>query len=176
MVTGVSMGPASGQKVEPIGANAAVVSVGATPVPLTVDLEPAATADGVATMGITTPGAKVTRLYLALEAVRGSAPSPLLEVYINVPNGDSPDQHPERRAGSLTLFGLNVASAPDGPHGGNGLGYTIDITDLVKKLSDVGDFGPTKLRVTLVPREQITEEAPITVQRVSVLKRTGVIS
>jgi tyrosinase len=175
-VARVGMGAPDQQRVEPIGANADVVTVGAAPARTQVDLEPTAAAAGVRTMGATTPGNEVSRLYLALESVRGNAPSPLLEVYVNLPEGADPQAHPECHAGSLTLFGLNIASQRDGEHGGNGLGYTLDITDLAKRLSDAGKFDPNHLRVTLVPGEQVTADQPITVDRISVLKRSGVVS
>jgi len=175
-VARVRMGPSAQQTVEPIGANSTVVSVGGTPARTLLNLEPRATAAGVAAMGATQPGQEVSRLYLALESVRGSAPAPLLEVYVNVPEGADPHAHPELHAGSLTLFGLNVASRPDGSHGGNGLGYTIDITELAKRLQQSGNFDPNHLRVTLVPGEEITNDEPVTVDKISVLKRTGVVS
>ncbi|MFJ4347547.1 tyrosinase family protein [Pseudomonas sp. NPDC089401] len=174
-VARVNMGSPEKQIVQPIGANAAVVTVGAASVNTRIDLEPTATAKGVASMGATTAGSEVTRLYLALEQVRGSAPSPLLEVYLNLPAGADPAGHPECLAGSLTLFGLNAASKTDGHHKGNGLGYSLDITDLAQRLEAAGDFDPDHLRVTLVPGEQISDAAPITVERISVLKRSGVV-
>jgi tyrosinase len=175
-VARVKMGPSNQQRVEPIGANSAVVSVGGTPARTQVDLEPQATAAGVAAMGATERGQEVARLYLALESVRGSAPAPLLEVYVNLPEGADPQAHPELHAGSLTLFGLNVASRADGGHGGNGLGYTLDITELAKRLQQSGNFDPSRLRVTLVPGEGITDGKPITVDKISVLKRSGVVN
>jgi tyrosinase len=175
-VARVSMGPPDQQKVEPIGANSAVVRVGGKPERTQVDLEPQAAAAGIAAMGATEPGKEVARLYLALESVRGSAPAPLLEVYVNLPEGDDPHNHPELHAGSLTLFGLNVASQPDGSHGGNGLGYTLDITELAERLEKKGELDPRLLPVTLVPGEEITDDNPITVDKISVLKRSGVVN
>jgi tyrosinase len=176
VVARVGMGPSDQQKVEPIGANSAAVRVGGQPARTQVDLEPQATKAGVAAMGATTPGHEVARLYLTLESVRGTAPSPLIEVYLNLPDGADPAAHPELHAGSLTLFGLNVASQPNGSHGGNGLGYTLDITDLAQRLEKAGDFDPTHLRVTLVPGEQVSDARPITVDKISVLKRIGIVN
>lgn len=175
-VARVSMGSSDQQRVEPIGANSNVVSVGAQPAKTQVDMEPAAATAGVASMGATQPGQEVVRFYLALESVRGTAPAPLLEVYVNLPDGADPATHPEFHAGSLTLFGLNVASKPDGGHGGNGLGYTLDITDLAQRLQKAGNFDPTHLRVTLVPGEEISDKQPVTVDKISVLKRTGIVN
>lgn len=172
----VKMGFPASQSIEPIGANEEEVRVGDVPVRTLVILEPAAVSAGVASMGATEAGKQVSRLYLALESVRGKAPSPLLDVYINVPDGADPLGHPELLAGSLTLFGLNVASRPDGAHGGNGLSYTLDISDLAQRMADAGNFDPSQVRVTLVPGEQISEESAITVERISVLKRSGVVS
>jgi tyrosinase len=176
VVARVGMGPADQQNVEPIGANSAAVTVGAEPARTEVDLQPQAARAGIAAMGATAQGETVSRLYLALESVRGSAPSPLIEVYVNVPDGADPQSHPELFAGSLTLFGLNVASQPDGDHGGNGLGYTLDITDLARRLTEAGEFDPNRLRVTLVPGEQVSDAKPVTVEKISVLKRSGVVS
>jgi len=175
-VAHVGMGPSHQQSVEPIGANAAVMSVGSKPESSLLALEPQATRAGVATMGVTTPGQTVTRLYLALESVRGSAPAPQIDVYVNLPDGADPEAHPELHAGNLTLFGVNVASRPHGTHGGNGLGYTLDITDLAQRLDQAGGFDPTKLRVTLVPGEQVSDDRPITVDKITVLKRIGKVS
>jgi tyrosinase len=172
-VARVGMGAPETQKVEPIGANADVVSVGAAPADTSVALEPEAATRSFAAMGATEPGEEVARLYLALESVRGEAPSPLLEVYVNLPAGADPESHPDHHAGSLTLFGLNVASAPDGGHGGNGLGFTLDITELAQRLESQGNFDAGRLRVTLVPGEGVTADKPVTVERISVLKRTG---
>ncbi|PCR94510.1 oxidase [Pseudomonas fluorescens] len=175
-VARVNMGSPGNQTVLPIGANTSVVKVGGTAVDTHIDLEPTATAKSVATMGATAPGKEVARLYLSLESVRGSAPSPLLQVYVNLPEGADPALNPDRLAGNLTLFGLNVASRQNGPHAGTGLGYTIDITDLAQRLTDAGDFDLDHLRVTLVPGEQISDAKPVTVERISVLKRSGVVS
>jgi tyrosinase len=175
-VARVGMGPPEAQEVEVVGANAAAISVGASAVGTRVDLDRTATASGAVAMGASSPGEVVVRFYLALESVRGSAPSPLLLVYVNLPDGASPGQHPELRAGSLRLFGLNVASDPDGGHGGNGLGYKLDITEIAKHLEASGRFDPDHLSVTLVPGEGISDAAPVTVGRISVLKRSGIVN
>lgn len=175
-VARVGMGSPEQQRVEPIGANASTVRIGAAAVLADVALDALAATSGVAAMGAMQPGKKVTRLYVALEGVRGAAPSPVLEVYVNLPPAVDPGLHTDRLAGSLTLFGLNVASRLNGPHGGNGLGYTLDITDLAQRLLVAGEFDPTRVRVTLVPREQISEDAPVTVERISILQRSGVVS
>ncbi len=169
------MGPADQQQVQLVGANAEAITVGGQPAVTRLQLEPAAAASGVARMSVTAPGEKVSRFYLKLEGIKGRAPSPLVEVYVNLPAGADPHDHPDLRVAGITLFGLNVASAPDGGHGGNGLGYTLDITDVVKKLTEGGDFKPDDLRVTLVPGKGVSADKPVTVDQIAVLKRTGTV-
>jgi tyrosinase len=175
-VARVGMGPPEQQTVELVGANSAVVTLGDAPAKVQVDLDPAAAQASATSMGATAAGEKVSRLYLALEGVRGAAPAPAVAVYLNLPEGQGPDENEDRFVGGLTLFGLNVASDPEGPHGGAGLGYTLDITDLAQKLIAAGDFDPDHLRVTLVPVEGVSDQEPISVQKISLLKRTGVVS
>ena len=168
----VSMGPSEGQTVEAIGASAAPLQVSAKPATtqIAVDL-PGANA-AVLSMGVTEPGEEVSRVYLALESVKGNVASGMLDVYLDLPEGAKPEKHAKKRVGSVALFGLNVASKPDGPHGGNGLSYTIDITDKAKQFTAAG-LGKGPLKVTLQTRDGHSGDAKITVGRVSLLKRTG---
>ncbi|AVR97182.1 tyrosinase family protein [Pseudoduganella armeniaca] len=169
----VDMGPSAQQRVEPVGASAQPVTIAAAATTVQVDLDQQAMTKSFASMGATVPGSAVARLYLSIESVRGSAPCPVVEVYVNVPDGGTP-QHAERLAGSLVLFGLNVASQP--AHGGNGLSYVLDITDLAQRLTDAGEFDPQRLRVTLVPEEQVSAATPLTIDRIAVLQRSGTVS
>lgn len=176
IVAQVGMGPANLQTVEVIGANAAVLDVGSSPQATQVALDLGATQASVAAMGATEPGEKVARLYLALEGVRGDVPSALLDVFINLPAGTAPQDHAENHAASVALFGLNAASDQNGPHGGNGLNYTIDITDLANQLAQTGGFDAGHLTVTVQVSEVHSGEPAITIDRISVLKRTGVVT
>lgn len=175
-VAGVGMGPSEQQTVDTIGANEMTVTVGSAAAETRVSLDEVASAGAVTKMGAITPGEEVVRLYLALEGITGTAPSPQLSVYVNVPEGDNPDDHPELRAGAPRLFGLNVASDPDGQHGGNGMAIKMDITDLAARLKAKGDFDLDHLRVTLVPGVGISADEPVSVDRVVVLKRSGIVT
>lgn len=175
MVSRVSMGPSASQRVDLVGANADVVRVGNRPSATVVAMQPVLATAAVQSMGVATPGKETSRLYLALESIKGSAPYATVDVYINLPIDSQPEEHQANVAGSLHLFGLNRASKPDGAHGGNGLGQTLDITDLADRLHRTGEFNAATIRVTLVPVEGSTDAAPITVERISVLKRSGTV-
>ena len=171
-VSRVSMGPSESQTVEVIGASAAPVRVSGQAASTEVAVDAPAANAAVSSMGATEPGEQVSRLYLALEGVKGEVPSGMLDVFLNLPEGAAPEDHAETHVGSVALFGLNVASKPDGPHGGNGLSYTIDITDQAERLAAAG-LGDGPLKVTLQTRDGHKGEAAVTVGRVSLLKRTG---
>lgn len=173
-VARVSMGPSENQTVEVIGASASPVQVRAQPVvaDLAVDL-PSANAV-VSSMGATEQGEQVSRLYIALESVTGNVPSGILDVYVGLPDGVNPEERLENHVGSVALFGLNVASKADGRHGGNGLSYTIDVTNQAVRFVDAGSADGL-LKLTLQTRSAHSGNAEITIGRVSLLKRTGTI-
>jgi tyrosinase len=110
------------------------------------------------------------RVFLNLENVRGAADSLSYQVYVNVPEGEDPKDHPERLAGSIGLFGLSKATQSDSPHGGNGLSFSLEITNLLGDLHLNEGLDADNLQVRIVPRVQ-TEVAPdVTVDRVSVYR------
>ena len=171
-ITAMTMGSTRDQTVEVLGANNEEVKVGATAAKTTVTLDPGPAMDAVHAMGPIAVGTEAVRLYLQLENLTGASPSAVIDVFVNLPDHSVSDADKARyRADSLYLFGLNKASAKDGSHSGNGLGFTIDITDLAKRLSDAGEFDPQQVNVSIAPVGGASAEKPVTVRRVSVLKR-----
>ena len=78
------------------------------------------------------------RAYLRVEGITGTEAAPLYSVYVNVPEGDDPADHPELRAGSVSTFGLEESSRTDDSHDGGGLTATFDITALRDRLATQG--------------------------------------
>jgi tyrosinase len=111
-------------------------------------------------------------VYLNLENITGSGKPVKYSVYLNVPDGDEPSDHPELLAGILPMFGLEETSRRDTEHAGSGLHYTLDITPVVRRLQQRDAWNPETVRVAFVPRRRGPElEAPaqpIQVGRVSV--------
>ena len=71
------------------------------------------------------------RVFLNLENVRGTHDATVLSVYLNLPEGARPSDHPELLAGSVGLFGLRRAEFRDGHHGGQSLNFVLEITKIV---------------------------------------------
>jgi len=100
------------------------------------------------------------RVYLLLENVKGNINANTLEVKVN-------DYH----AGFIALFGLRNASSENSHGGGNGLTFSLDITDVIDDLYlKDGIEKIDSLDVSVVPDNEILPDAKITVGRVSVYR------
>jgi tyrosinase len=120
------------------------------------------------------------RVFLRIEGVRGTAAAPVYEIYLNVPPGDAPADHPELRAGSLSTFGMAEASETDELHDGSGRTHVLDITRVRDVLERQGRWDSSRLQiafrpVTVASTSEALEGAPsarvpdIEASRVSVL-------
>jgi tyrosinase len=90
------------------------------------------------------------RAFLRIEGVTGTTAAALYSVYINVPEGESPEDHPELRAGLLSTFGLVETSRTDDQHDGEGLTTTFDITGLRDRLMADGRWDDARADVRFV--------------------------
>ena len=106
------------------------------------------------------------RVLLQLENLTAGGRANSYDVYVNIPAGAEPTQHPERFAGRLDLFGVAEASRATAQHPGSGLTYTLDISGIYHELSTAAGWDPEHIDVSLVP-VRTWEGAPVTVGRVS---------
>jgi tyrosinase len=111
------------------------------------------------------------RLFLNLENVRGKRDADAFHVYVGVPDGEDPADHPDRLAGSIAPFGLRKASAPDGEHAGQGLTFVLEITGIVDQLHLGDAFGTDNLPIRIVPVRPVTDSAELTIGRISVFRQ-----
>lgn len=170
-VAAVQQGAAGVSEPQVIGANSEKVAIGSAPIETNVQIASHEGASVVAAMGPEAPAADAgKRLFLKLENIRGESVAGGLKAYVNLPAGTDDDPSQVYAAGSAALFGLSSASEIDGIHGGNGLTIIFDITDLAKRLVQQGDFDPAHLRVKVVAAHEGGDDAPLTIDRVSVLK------
>jgi tyrosinase len=111
------------------------------------------------------------RVFLNLENVRGTYDAAALSVYINLPPGAKPGDHPELLAGSVGLFGLRSASQKDSKHGGQGLNFTLEITKIIDALHLNNALNANSLQVRIVPYRALPDQADITVGRISIYRQ-----
>jgi len=96
------------------------------------------------------------RVHLRIENVTSKGRAGAYSVYVNLPENSDPANHPELHAGVLPMFGVAESSDPARAHGGNGLQYTLDITDVVRTLESRNAWDPDTMKVTFVPKQRST--------------------
>jgi tyrosinase len=110
------------------------------------------------------------RIHLNIENITSAGQPGSYTVYINLPAGAKPEDHPELYAGLLPMFGVEESTDASRPHPASGLTYRLDITNVVGVLESKNDWNPDEMRVTFVPEhpksdlEGITVIAPAPVQ------------
>ncbi|HKS25129.1 MAG TPA: tyrosinase family protein [Thermoanaerobaculia bacterium] len=158
---------AASKNVELVGASHhGLRIVGAAPVHASVALDGAVRRKVVRSMRAEGAAAEPERVFLNLENVRGLSDATILQVYVNLPENADPSSHPERRAGTIGLFGVSEATTSE-EHGQAGLTYVLEITHMVNAL----DLDTNALDVRIVPFDDVPEEAEISVGRVSVFRQ-----
>lgn len=166
-----AMAPPQGEP-ELIGASAKRLAVkGGTKASLTIDADSGGKvmAGFAAAAQLAESAPKPDHVYLKLEGIRAASDAALFHVYVDLPDDAMPSQHPERLAGSVSLFGVSAASDPDGKHGGNGIDQVFDITRIVAGIGLRGD-ALDKLKVRFVPDSPLENAAEFTVERLSVFR------
>lgn len=143
-------GPAAAPRVaEMVAATSEPFYLGSEPTEITLEIHaptgPALLRDGQAEKGVQ------REVYLYIENFWCMKPAPPFRVYLNVPPGDIPEKHPELAVGNLASFGLVKQSDPHGPNGGNGMSFTVDITDDIARLLAAKNWDSRRLRVTFTP-------------------------
>ena len=107
------------------------------------------------------------RVYLRLESIHGDH-STVLNVYLGLPNGAVPLDHPEHLAGAAGLFGVRQASRERGrKETADGLACSLDVTQVFKNLRLAGPPDPASIRVNIVPYRPMPENARISVGTIS---------
>jgi tyrosinase len=66
------------------------------------------------------------------------------------------------------MFGVETASDEEAPHGGSGLTYVLDVTDIVDRLKAEGRWNPDRLDLSFVARDALGADVGLQVGSVSV--------
>lgn len=150
----------SGQKAELVGANDAPLRIKSSGARATVRLDSAARGKVSASLAKASAAALPDRVYLQLENVRGTRDAYKLNVSVN-----------QQNAGTVALFGLRRATLKDAEHGGEGLTFVLDITNIVDNLFLDNALDLDSLDVRIMPNHAVADSAEITVGRVSVYRQ-----
>jgi tyrosinase len=98
-------------------------------------------------------------VFLQLENVRGTNNSNFLSVFVN-----------EKFVRSVALFGIRMASLKDGAHGGSGLTFTFNITNIIDELHLDDNIDLNSLNVVIKTRNPLPNENDITIDRISIYR------
>lgn len=110
-------------------------------------------------------GQRQLRVYLNLSNITAKRAASRVRVYLG---GGESGQRDEDLAGTLPMFGVETASRPDSDHGGSGLSYVLDITDIVGRLKAQGRWNPDRLDLSFVARDRLGADVELKVGSVSV--------
>jgi tyrosinase len=160
----------AGKNRELVGATQEAIPINSRGAQASVKLDAVARRKVSASLAKASETALPDRVFLNLENIQGTHDAAALSVYINLPDGAKPSDHPELLAGTVGLFGLRSASLKDGKHAGQGLNFILDITKIVDALHLQNAFDADSLKVALVPRRALPDQAKITVGRISVYR------
>ena len=164
-------GAAPGRRtVELVGSNETALPIKGASTSTTVKLDPEVRSRVSASLAAASAEPAPDRVYLNLENVRGTRDATALSVFINLPEGSNPADHPELLAGTVGLFGLRRATVASGRHVGGGLNFLLDISPIVDRLHLGSGASLDALRVTIVPNRPVPESADVVVGRVSVYR------
>ena len=160
-------------KVEMVGAIATGLAIaGEEPARTVVKTEPQSRARLRSSFSATALSPSVPdRVFLNLENVTGLHDAVILKVYLGLPEGAAGEDRPKRLAGSVSLFGVSQASDPQGKHGGDGITYNLEVTDIVDELQLDDRFDLDELTVDIVPIENVPAAAKVRIGRVSLYRQ-----
>jgi len=161
----------TGKRTELVGANQGLLKIAGTEVRTSVRLDEGVRNKVIASLAMDVAKPVPDRVFLNLENVRGRSDATSLRVYVGLPEGAKPSEHPELMADDIGLFGVRKASLADGPHAGQGLTIILEITDIVDSLQLGGALDVASLDVRIVPDNPVSEEAAITIGRVSIYRQ-----
>jgi tyrosinase len=161
----------SGKNVELVGANRGSLRITGSDARTSVQLDRDMRRKVSASLAVTAETAAPDRVFLNLENVRGLSDSTAFRVYIDVPEGASPADHPERLAGSVALFGARKATLADGEHAGQGLTFVLEITKIVDALHLKNALDVDALDVWIVPVRPVPEDSQVSIGRVRIFRQ-----
>jgi tyrosinase len=150
----------SGDNAELVGANQGALQIKSSGARATVKLDSDVRGKVSASLAEASETTLPDHVYLKLENVRGTRDSYVLNISVN-----------QQRAGSVALFGLRRATMKDGQHGGSGLTFVLDITNIVDNLFLDNTLDLDSLDVRIVPDDAVPDSEEITVGRVGVYRQ-----
>jgi len=161
----------SSDDVELVGATEQPLSLASAGASATVRMDRAVRQKVSSSLTLTADPPAPDRVFLNIENVRSKSDSAAYHVYVGLPPGALPGDHPEALAGSVALFGVRKSSLPDSEHGGEGLTFVLDISHVVDAMHLNGTLDVDTIPVQFVPITNIPAGSEISVGRISMYRQ-----
>lgn len=161
------------KQAELLGSNDQHLRLNADEIETHVQLDNAASGRLKSTLEIATFGASrraPDRVYLNLENIKSPSDAAAFYVYVNLPSGADPEANPDHFAGMISMFGARKASEPNGPHAGNGISESLDITAIVDRLHLANQLSQP-LSIKLISAVPGATDDAVTIGRISVYRQ-----
>ena len=168
----VGVGAVAQQNVELVGASEGPLQVVGSDVRTAVQLDQKVRAKIAMSLATAPEGTVPDRVFLNLENVRAASDGAAFQVYVGLPAGANPAEHPENLAGSIALFGVRKASNENDEHAGQGLTYVLEITDIIDAMHMQDAFDVQHLDVRLVPLTPVPVEAGVSIGRIGIFRQS----
>lgn len=149
----------TGANPELVGANGGAIQLKSSGARTAVKFERGAWKKVPLSLARATESRMPDHVYLQLENVQGTMDANILSVSVN-----------HKHVGEVSLFGLRKASMKESHHGGSGLTFLLDISDVVDELYLDNSLDVDSLDVTILPGNAITGEQHITIGRVTIYR------
>jgi tyrosinase len=166
---GVAM--TTGKNVEMVGASQGPLEITGSEARTAVQMNKSVRQKVAKSLAMAPETASPDRIFLNLENVRGLVDATAFHVYVGLPEGADPADHPELLAGSISLFGVRKATLTEGEHGGQGLTFVLDITNIVDALHLQNALEVDSLNVRIVPVKPVPQSAQIRVGRIRIFRQ-----
>ncbi|MFA7380936.1 MAG: tyrosinase family protein [Bacteroidia bacterium] len=154
---GINMSANNNSELVGASGNSIVLKTGATQTAVKLD------ATAWKTLSASIKNASVTappdEVYLQLENVTGTNNSNTLSVYVN-----------NKLIKTVSLFGIRMASMQDSAHGGSGLTFKFNISNIVDDMHLANNLDVASLNVQIKTNNPIPKGSVITVGRISVYR------
>jgi tyrosinase-like protein/polyphenol oxidase-like protein len=167
---------------ELVGASEKPVQLVGGPATVSLRIDGQAHADALAAAKVDEPG----HIYLSVEDIEADQnPGTVYGIYVNLPDGASPEVAESHHAGNVSFFGVERARNPRGDEQAHSLRVMQDITELAAALAARGEWDGTHVNVTFrpfglippdrpdlahaLPDETTSSDPPVTIGRVSIL-------
>lgn len=149
------------EKAEIVGASQEPVQLVGNAASVTVPIDQPTLESLGGGMGAGLEAQRERHVYLNVEDIEAERnPGSVYGIYVNLPDGATPEQAERHHVGNVSFFGIERARNPRGDEHGHGLRVTVEITELARELAVQDGWDEQQLHVTFRPIGLVDPDQP----------------